>query len=39
MKRNKRTVTLLEGKFTAARVPNVYVYVNLLQMCLQKKIV
>lgn len=37
MKRRKRTVTLLEGKFTAARVPNIYVYVNQLQMYLQEE--
>lgn len=37
MKRNKRAVTLLEGKFTSARVPNVYVYVNQLQMYLQEE--
>lgn len=37
MKRSKRTVTLLEGKFTAATVPNIYVYVNQLQMYLQEE--
>lgn len=37
MKRSERTVTLLEGKFSAARVPNTSVYLNQLRMYLQEE--
>lgn len=37
MKRSKGTVTLLEGKFTAVRVPDISVYLNQLQMYLQEE--